>query len=247
MDKSIYIAMTGAREALTSMTVRANNLANASTTGFKSDYSQYRTLSVFGDGMPSRAYAVVERPGSDTTAGTFQTTGRDLDVALNGDGWLAIQTPDGKEAYTRAGDLKRSNDGIITTGTGLPVMGNGGPIFLPEYEQLVIGKDGTISIRGLGEDPLALTQVDRLKLVNPDKSTLQKGKDGLFHLKDPNAAALQADINVQVVNGVLEGSNVNPVAELADMISSSRLFEMNVKMMENAKSNDESSARIMQS
>ena len=246
MDKFLYISMTGANEALKSMTVRANNLANVSTTGFKSDYSQYRTMAVFGGELPSRAYAMMERPGSDTTIGSYITTGRDLDVAIKGDGWLAVETANGKEAYTRAGDLKRANDGTLVTGTGLPVMGNGGPILLPEYEKLVIGSDGTISIRGLGENPLALLQVDRLKLVNPEKGQLEKGLDGLFHLKDKEEGALEEDFSVQVVSGVLEGSNVNPVTELTQMISASRLFELNIKMMKNAKSNDEASARIMQ-
>ena len=246
MDKFLYISMSGAKEAMTSMTVRANNLANSSTTGFKSDYNQYRTMSVFGDGMPSRAYAMAERPGSDTTEGSYITTGRDLDVAINGKGWFAVQTPEGKEAYTRAGDLTRSSEGIITTSSGLPVMGNGGPIFLPEYEKLVIGTDGTISIRGLGDEPLALTQIDRLKLVNESKGQLEKGLDGLFHLKDKDAGELESDIGVNIVSGVLEGSNVNAVGELTDMISASRLFEMNIKMMNNAKSNDEAAARIMQ-
>ena len=246
MDKLLYISMTGAKEALTSMTARANNLANVSTTAFKSDYTQYRTMAVFGGELPSRAYAMMERPGSDTTAGSYNTTGRDLDVAIKGDGWFAVETPDGKEAYTRAGDFKRSRDGILTTGAGLPVLGNGGPIFVPEYEKLVIGTDGTISLRGLGDDPSALTQIDQIKLVKPDNKTIEKGLDGLFHLKDKEAGELEADLSVQIVNGVLEGSNVNAVGELTEMISASRLFELNIKMMDNAKSNDEASARIMQ-
>jgi len=245
MDKLLYIAMTGAREALTSQTVRANNLANASTVGFKADYNQYRTLSVFGETHPSRAYAMSERPGTDTSVGSFMTTGRDMDVAIKGDGWLAVQLPDGDEAYTRAGDLKRNVDGVITTGSGLPVIGNSGPIFLPEYEKLEIGVDGTISIRGLGEAPLALTQVDRLKLVNPEKGELVKREDGLFHLR--NGGEADEDVGVQLASGVLEGSNVNGVAELTEMISASRLFEMNIKMIDNAKRNDEAAARILHS
>lgn len=245
MDKFLYISMTGAKEALDAQRLRANNLANVSTNGFKADFHQYRSLSVYGETFPSRAYAMGERPGTDTSAGVYKETSRDLDVAIKGEGWLAVQMPDGSEAYTRAGDLQRDVSGLLTTGTGLPVQGDDGPIVLPEYEQLIVGVDGTMSVRGLGEDPLAMTEVARLKLVNPERGALVKGEDGLFRLRDGGVA--QADPAVQVVNGTLEGSNVNPVNEMTAVISHARLYEMNVKMMQAAKENDEASARIMQS
>ena len=244
MDKFLYISMTGAKEALDAQRLRANNLANVSTSGFKADYHQYRTMSVFGEHFPSRAYAMSERPGTDTSNGTYMETARDLDLAIKGDGWFAVQVADGSEAYTRAGDLKRDVSGAVTTGTGLPILGDGGPVVLPEYEKLVVGVDGTISITGLGEDALSLTQVARLKLVNPDARQMVKGEDGLFRMKD--GSQLQSDPEVQVVNGVLEGSNVNPVNEMTSIISHARLYEMNVKMMQAAKEMDEASARIMQ-
>ncbi|MGB3620557.1 flagellar basal body rod protein FlgF [Ketobacter sp. MCCC 1A13808] len=244
MDKFLYISMTGAKEAMDAQRVRANNLANVSTNGFKADFHQYRSLSVYGEHYPSRAYAVGERPGTDTSAGTFMETSRDLDVAIKGEGWLAVQLPDGSEAYTRAGDLMRDVSGLVTTGTGLPVLGDAGPVVLPEYEQLTVGVDGTLSVRGLGEDPQALTEIARLKLVNPGNKQLVKGEDGLFRLREGGIA--EADPNVQVVNGMLEGSNVNPVNEMTAVISHARLYEMNVKMMLAAKENDEASARLMQ-
>ena len=244
MDKFLYISMTGAKEALDAQRLRANNLANVSTTGFKADFHQYRTMSVFGEHFPSRAYAMSERPGTDISNGTYMETARDLDLAIKGDGWFAVQMPDGSEAYTRAGDLKRDVSGAVTTGTGLPVLGDGGPIVLPEYEKLVVGVDGTLSITGLGEDALSLTQIARLKLVNPPVNQMVKGEDGLFRLKE--GEALQSDPDVQVVNGMLEGSNVNPVNEMTSIISHARLYEMNVKMMQAAKEMDEASARIMQ-
>lgn len=244
MDKFLYISMTGAKEALDAQRLRANNLANVSTTGFKADFHQYRSMSVFGEHHPSRAYAMGERPGTDTGMGTYMETARDLDVAIKGEGWFAVQMPDGSEAYTRAGDLKRDVSGAVTTGTGLPVLGDGGPVVLPEYDKLVVGVDGTLSITGLGEDPLSLTQIARIKLVNPDAKQLVKGDDGLFRTR--SGEELQSDPNVQVVNGMLEGSNVNPVNEMTAIISHARLFDMNVKMMQAAKEMDEASARIMQ-
>ncbi|MCG8534643.1 MAG: flagellar basal-body rod protein FlgF [Pseudomonadales bacterium] len=245
MDKSIYISMTGAKEAMDAQRLRANNLANVSTPGFKADFHQYRSMSVFGEHHPTRAYAMGERPATDVSAGSFMETARDLDMAIRGEGWFAVQTEDGEEAYTRAGDLKRDVSGLLTTGTGLPVMGEGGPIVLPEYEKLVVGVDGTISIKGLGEGSQELAQINRLKLVNPPAESLVKGEDGLFRSR--NGDAVEVDPGVQVINGVLEGSNVNAVGEMTAVISHARLFEMNIKMMQNAKENDEASARIMQS
>ncbi len=244
MDKSLYISMTGAKEAMEAQRLRANNLANVSTPGFKADFHQYRSMSVFGEHYPTRAYAMSERPGTDIGAGVYMETSRDLDVAIKGEGWFAVQTADGEEAYTRAGDLKRDVTGLITTGTGLPVLGDGGPIVLPEYEKLVVGTDGTLSITGLGEGAQGLAQIDRLKLVKADGVVMEKGKDGLFRPK--NGEVLEPDPTVQVVNGFLEGSNVNAVNEMTAVISHARMFEMNVKMMQAAKENDESSARIMQ-
>lgn len=244
MDKSLYISMTGARESLDAQQLRANNLANVSTNGFKADYHQFRSMSVFGEHHPSRAYAMGERPGTDLSSGVLMETGRDLDVAIKGEGWLAVQMPDGSEAYTRAGDLQRDVSGMLVTGSGLPVMGDNGPIILPEYETLELGIDGTISIRGLGDDGQTITQVNRLKLVNPDLATLVKGEDGLMRTRDGEQPAV--DANVQIINGMLEGSNVNPVAELTGLITMSRLFELNVRMMKTAQENDEAAARMMQ-
>lgn len=244
MDKLLYISMTGARESLDAQQLRANNLANVSTNGFKADYHQFRSMSVFGEHHPSRAYAMGERPGTDLSSGVLMETGRDLDVAIKGDGWLAVQLPDGTEAYTRAGDLQRDVSGMVVTGAGLPVMGDNGPIILPEYETLELGVDGTISIRGLGDDGQTITQINRLKLVNPDLSTLVKGEDGLMRTRD--GGELAPDANVQIVNGMLEGSNVNPVAELTGLITMSRLFELNVRLMKTAQENDEAAARMMQ-
>jgi flagellar basal-body rod protein FlgF len=139
MDKSLYISMTGAIENLRAQTARANNLANASTTGFKADFNQYRSMSVFGEVFPSRAYAMSERPATDLTQGYIQTTNNDLDVAIQGDGWFAVQTPDGQEAYTRSGEFRRDLEGFLVTSDGLPVIGDGGPIQLPEFETIVIG------------------------------------------------------------------------------------------------------------
>lgn len=244
MDKLLYVSMTGARETLDAQQLRANNLANVSTNGFKADFHQFRSMSVFGEHYPSRAYAMGERPGTDLASGVLVETARDLDVAVKGNGWLVVQTPDGGEAYTRAGDLQRDVSGMLVTGSGLPVIGENGPIILPEYERLEVGYDGSLSIIGLGEEAQGMAQVDRIKLVNPDLKNLQKGEDGLMRLKDGSQAP--EDASVQIVNGMLEGSNVNPVGELTGLITMSRLFELNVRMMKTAQENDEAAARLLQ-
>jgi flagellar basal-body rod protein FlgF len=243
MDTSLYVAMSGAKQAMLAQAVNSHNLANANTTGFKADLSQFRSMPVYGAGLPSHVYAMAERPGIDFENGTVQTTGRDLDVSIQGDGWLAVQAEDGTEAYTRAGDLRTTPDGLLITGTGLPVMGGGGPVTLPESEKIEIGVDGTISIIPLGDSAATLSAIDRIKLVNPSLADVEKGKDGLFRLK--SGADAQASAEVRLVSGSVEGSNVSVVSAMVDMIELARNFELQVKMMKTVSENEATSAQLM--
>ncbi|MGI4836727.1 MAG: flagellar basal body rod protein FlgF [Janthinobacterium lividum] len=248
MDKLLYVAMTGASQNALAQKVHANNLANVSTNGFQRDLEQARSMPVFGDTFPSRAYAMTERPATDFQPGAMIETGRDLDIAVSGsggDGWIAVQTPDGKEAYTRSASLNIDALGVLRTGSGLPVMGNGGPIAVPPDEKIEIGSDGTISVRGMGQSPQALAQVDRIKLVKPDLKNMTKGVDGLIHTADGKAAPVNAD--VQVTSGFLEASNVNAVEEMTSVLELSKQFEMHIKMMSTAKEDDQAMARVLQS
>lgn len=244
MDKSLYVAMTGAAQNMLATAVHANNLANVATTGFRADFAQAKAMPVFGESLPSRVYAMTETPATDITPGGMQETGRDLDVAINGDGWIAVQAPDGSEAYTRAGDLKIDTSGLLLTGSGLPVLGNGAPIALPPAQSIEIGVDGTISIRPLGAAAQEIAEVDRIKLVNPEPNQLYKGTDGLMHSRD--GAPLLADANVRLESGFLESSNVNAISALTDLISLSRQFEMQIKLMRTAERNADASARLLQ-
>jgi flagellar basal-body rod protein FlgF len=160
----LYVAMSGASQNTLAMQAHANNLANISTTGFRRDFEQARAMPVFGDSFPARVFAMSERPATDFTAGSLQETGRDLDVAAKGNAWIAVQAPDGGEAYVRTGSLEIDAFGQLRTGDGLPVMGNGGPIAVPPEEKVEIGEDGTITIRGQGNNPNALASVDRIRL-----------------------------------------------------------------------------------
>ncbi|WP_207062405.1 flagellar basal body rod protein FlgF [Motiliproteus sp. SC1-56] len=244
MDKLMYLSMTGATEAMLAQTSHANNLANVRTTGFKADLAQARAMPVIGEGYQSRVYAMTERPASDLSHGTLNPTGRDLDVAIDGDGWLAVQRPDGSEAYSRAGELHIDATGQLLTGRGLPLLGEGGPIFLPPAAKVDIGHDGTISVRAQGDAPNALAVVDRIKLVNPNPADLVKGADGLMQLENGGAALL--DEGVKLASGYLESSNVNAVSELTSIIDLSRRFEMNLKMLTDARDNADSAARVLQ-
>lgn len=243
MDHMLYIAMTGAKHILQAQTATTNNLANATTTGFRADFSQFRSMPVFGPGYPTRAYALSERPGVDFTPGAIQSTGRDLDMAVRGSGWIAVQARDGTEAYTRAGDLRTTVTGQLVTGTGLPVLGNAGPIAIPPAEKLEIGGDGTISIVPAGQQPAELAVLDRIKLVDPSLAQLEKGSDGLLRRKDGLEA--EASAEVTLVSGALESSNVNTAEALVEMINLARSFQLQIKAMETADSNEQALTRTM--
>ncbi|MDN7139155.1 flagellar basal body rod protein FlgF [Pseudomonas sp. JQ170] len=244
MDKMLYVAMTGASQNALAQKAHANNLANISTSGFQRDLEQARSMPVFGDSFPARAYAMTERPATDFTPGSLLETGRDLDVAVGGDGWIAVQAPDGSEAYVRTASMNIDALGVLRAGNGMPVMGNGGPIAVPPEQKIEVGEDGTISIRALGEGPQVMAEVDRIKMVNPDLKTMTKGLDGLIHTTTGQPAV--ADANVKLVSGFLENSNVNAVEEMTSVLALSRQFELHIKMMTTAKEGDEAMARVLQ-
>ncbi|QNH03101.1 flagellar basal body rod protein FlgF [Pseudomonas sediminis] len=244
MDKMLYVSMTGAQNNTLALRAHANNLANVSTSGFRRDFEQARSMPLFGETYPARVFAMSERPATDFRAGSLQETGRDLDVAIGGKGWIAVQAPDGSEAYVRTASLNIDALGVLRTGNGLPVMGNAGPIAVPPEQKVEIGQDGTISIRALGENPNVLAEVDRIKLVNPDPKSMEKGTDGLIRVK--GQPEVEADATVQVTSGFLEASNVNAVEEMTAILSLSRQFELSVKMMRTAEDNSSAMARVLQ-
>jgi flagellar basal-body rod protein FlgF len=245
MDRSLYIAMSGAKQTLLAQTANANNLANTQTTGFKSDLEQFRSRPVYGAGFPTRVYAMNDKPGVDFSTGAMQTTGGDLDVAINGEGYLAVQGADGKEAYTRAGDLHITPEGFLQTGAGLPVLGQDGPLTVQPAEKVTIGSDGTISIIPLGSGN-ATTQVEvgRIKLVKAASENLEKATDGLLRTKDGQPVAANAD--VRLAQGVLEGSNVNAISAMVDMIELARNFELQTKVMKSVDENSAAGAKLVQ-
>jgi flagellar basal-body rod protein FlgF len=242
MDRSIYLAMAGAQQLLEQQAVAAHNLSNASTTGYKAETTTFRVAPVTGPGQPTRAYALESTPGADLTAGTVQTTGRDLDVTIEGPGFFAVEATDGSEAYTRAGSFDVSPDGQLITRTGLTVLGEGGPIVVPPDSRIQVGRDGTVSATTPGQSA-TVNVVGRLKLVNPDAAAVQKGGDGLFRLRSGQPA--DADDSVSVTAGALESSNVNAVAAMVDMINLARNFEMQMKLISTADGNEQHANQLL--
>ena len=244
MDRMIFIAMSGAKEAMSAQAVNTNNLANAGTTGFRADFQTSLSQQVYGPGHPSRVYATAQDGGADLNKGSIISTGRELDMAINGDGWFAVQAADGSEAYTRAGDFHIDSLGRLKNGAGHVIVGNKGPISIPQHAKINFGSDGTISIQPLGDTPETMVVLDRIKLVNPPLDQLQKGMDGLMRLE--NGQAAQADAKVNIIAGSLEQSNVNSVAAMVKMIELARQYEAHIKLMRAAEDNDKAAAQIIQ-
>ena len=243
MDRGLYVAMTGAKQIMQAQAVNNHNIANISTIGFRADSVAFDSEPIYGPGYATRVNAVAGDAGTDFSAGTMENTGRDLDIAINGNGFIAVRGTDGQEAYTRAGDLRVSPTGAVTTASGLAVLTESGPLVIPPSTNVSIGSDGTVSVLPQGSAPLAVTQVDRIKLVNPPTSSLQKGDDGLLRLKAGGKA--KTDDTVSVTPGMLESSNVNAAQSLISMIELQRMYEFQVKGMNSADQNEQTSEQLL--
>lgn len=244
MDKLIYTAASGLKAHLASQASIANNIANASTTGFRADRVVFDQLLVKGQGLASRQPTSEEVTDADRRPGTIAQTGRALDVAVLGDQWIAVQASDGQEAYTRRGDLRIAASGVLETGDGFPVIGSGGPITVPPAQKVAITPEGAITIIPNGAAPGAPPQViDTIKLVSDKGSQTRKGLDNLLHVD--GGGALPRDLNAKVATGALEGSNVNLTQALVDMIENQRSYEVQANLLRETKNLDESSAQLL--
>lgn len=243
MDRLIYTAMGGAQQVLGRQAAVAQNLANASTNGYRAIESSFRAVPLVGEGLATRTYVVEQTTGANHSPGALQSTGRALDVALQGAGWIAVQTAAGTEAYTRNGNLQVSANGQLQTRDGLAVLGDGGPISVPPEGSVSIAADGTVSLASSDPPGRSVTNVGRIKLVNPDPKTILRGDDGLFRL--PGDASAEADASVRLVSGSLEGSNVNLVEEMISMISLARQFDLQMQLMSNAERDAAKASEIL--
>ncbi|MEI8030217.1 MAG: flagellar basal-body rod protein FlgF [Comamonadaceae bacterium] len=242
MDRMIYVAMTGAKHILEQQAVVSHNLANVSTNGYRAAASAFRAVPVQGEGLSTRTFVLASTPGANFTPGPMQGTGRDLDVAVQGQGWIAVQTGNGGEAYTRNGSLQISPNGMLQTNSGLNVLGSGGPITIPPGSAISIARDGTVSALA-GTSSNSVTAVGQIKLVNPDEKLLTRGDDGLFHL--PNNVRAEIDPKVTLVSGSLEGSNVNAVEAMVSMITLARQFDLSMQLLSNAQKNATQASQIL--
>jgi flagellar basal-body rod protein FlgF len=243
MDRGLYVAMTGAKQIMQAQAVNNHNIANSSTTGYRADGVAFTSEPIYGPGYATRVNAVAGDAGTDFSSGVLMSTGQPLDIAVNGKGFIAVRGADGKEAYTRAGDLQVTALGAVITSTGFPVLSESGPLTVPPSTQVTIGTDGTVSVVPLGLSAAAQSQVDRIKLVNPSTKDLQKGSDGLLRLKSGGKA--KTDETVTLVSGELESSNVNAAQSLVNMIELQRLYELQIKSINSTDQNEQSSQRMM--
>ncbi|MFT4994503.1 MAG: flagellar basal-body rod protein FlgF [Paraglaciecola sp.] len=244
MDKMLYIAASGAKQDLLGTAVRANNLANAQTTGFKAQLEQARAMPSFGEGLPTRVFSMTENPANNYAGGPMIQTGRELDLAIQGEGWFSVVDDQGKEAYSRNGSFQLGADGQLKDSHGNTLIGSGGPISLPiPLSNVNFAGDGTISVRPQGAPANVLEETGRLKMVNPDIRNMQRGQDGLFRQKDGQLADEDPQVNIRT--GMLEGSNVNPVEEMVSMISLQRHYEMQVKLMKKAEQLDQRGNQLL--
>ena len=240
MDRVIYLAMAGAKATMQRQDVLANNLANASTTGFRAEMTAFRAVPVLGDGASTRVYAIESTPGYSAEPGPVAATGRNMDVAMKGQAWLAVQGRDGTEAYTRDGSLDVNSEGLLVSRSGLPVLGDGGPITVPANGQVLIGADGTVTATVGNGRPQG---IGKLKLVTPE-APLLRGEDGLFRGADGD---LPGDATARLQDGALEGSNVSPVESMVAMIAAARQFEQQMKMLQTAQEREQSASKLLSS
>lgn len=243
MDGMVYLAMSGARQVMHRQAINSHNLANVDTTGFRRALDGFEALPMYGPGHPGRVQVQDRSQGADLAQGAIRTTGDTLDIAIQGQGFIAVQDVDGNEAWTRNGDLSIGPDGLLQTSAGQPVLGNAGPIVLTAFEEMDIAEDGTITVRPLGQGGAELAVIDRIRLVNPDPATIKRNERGLF-TSDIEAVA---DANVTIQSGALETSNVNTVDSLVTMIELARQFETQVKLMQTAEDTDSAATRLLTS
>jgi len=238
VDRVIYLAMAGAKASMLRQDVLAHNLANASTPGFRAEMTAFRAVPVLGDGASTRVYSIETTPGYSNEPGSVMATDRNLDVAMKGGAWLAVQGADGVEAYTRSGALDVDSEGLLVTRSGQGVLGDGGAIVVPPNAQVQIGADGSVTASVVGGRPQA---VGRLKLVTPD-TPLQRGEDGLFRAPAGN---LPVDASARLQPGALEGSNVSPVESMVAMIAAARQYEQQMKILSTSQEREQSATRLL--
>jgi len=246
MDKSLYVAMTGAQASLQAQGTVSHNLANIDTAGFKAALSNTEAFKIKGAGFPSRVDAIMADQGFDARLGSMQITGNTLDIALHADRWLAVQAQNGDVGYTRAGELALNPNGQLQTSSGHWVLDeNQNPISIPPHQSLEIGSDGTISIVPQGEGPQTQAIIGKLGIVEAPRERLTRGLDGLMRNSEPDATPFPPAAGTSLTAGALEGSNVDAANALVQMIQLQRQYEMQVKVIKHGDENTQSANTLL--
>lgn len=244
MDRLIYTAFSGLNASMVRQRVIASNMANTQTVGYRADTLQFTPMTLKeSDSLEVRALSDSQVRGANMAQGSMIETGRMLDVAMGGQALLTVQAQDGQEAYTRRGDLSVTATGVLQNGDGRPVFGENGPISVPPGGEVTISPDGQVLVRDPATPGAPPNRVDRLKLVSPAGTRIEKGLDGLFRVY--GGGSLPSDLEARVTPGSLEQSNVNASDVLVQMVEAQRLFDIRTKLISTAKDVDESSAALM--
>lgn len=251
MDRMLYVAMNGANQVLLRQATNNHNLANLNTVGFRADLDTFVSKDTAETEHQTRVYAMRKGGAISNKQGDIFTTGRALDIAIDREGYIAVEDIDGSEGYTRGGQFSIGPGGLLQTNSGYTVMGDGGPIAIPPHESIQIAGDGSISIKAPGG---AMLEIDRIKLVNIDNDYLVKGENGLLKQVDTpvfgegeNAAPApaEADASVTVTAGALESSNVSSIEALSNMITLARQYEIQIKLMKSSEENEITATKML--
>ena len=223
MGSGIYVATAGAVAQSNALDVTASNIANGSTAGFQGARVSFRQALASAQSVDT-AMVSVGTGGVDTSSGTIAQTGNPLDLALNGDGYFAVDTSRGVR-YTRDGAFKLDDSGKLTTADGLAVKGNvdgkPGPIMIPHDAQTIqVDSEGHVSADGKTVGQITVVKLDNTSTSHDGDNLVKSSKEPL---KDPPP---------QIVPGAIEGSNVNVLRGVVDLVKVSRTYESLMKVIE---------------
>lgn len=243
IENSLYTNTNGGKEILTHIQIIANNLANMNTTAFHADYKNVVAANATQN-EERKNFIHQNSAYTDAKPGPINYTGRDLDVAIDGtNGYIAVQNQSGELGYTRAGSLDITAQGLLVTSKGDMVLGTGGVISIPPSSKVTIDDDGRVYAQPPGETATALVEIGKINLVEAEPISMQKGQDGLFYPKGDSFPT--PAVKVKLIPESLEGSNVNPINCLTELIDSSRQFDMHTKMMKEASENATKSNQLL--
>ena len=242
IDRIAYTAMTGAKHSMGQLANTSHNMSNVHTPGFREIVTAFRAVPLEGEQADSRAFVVDSSPTAMFNPGPIESTDNPFDFAISGDGFFAVQRPDGSEVYTRNGRFFRDENGVLKIGRDIAVVGEGGQITIPANSEVEVSRNGLVWVRQNGEQ--RMNQIAQIKLVNPSIRTLTRADDGFFELPQDQPPA-PLDPSVRVVQGASETSNVSIANAMVQMINQTRMFELNMRVIQTAEQNSRQANILM--